>query len=130
MFLDSTPSSLGLKVGLAFSPLILISYLLVGGLMCGVIVKVVKHHKKQSASHKVSCVVNGSGINKGSNQMSDVMANGSEALPKPSKTLAHHSPSEQGAFHGENDSTVKIDYSVDYPTEEFDDFDDKKPLIV
>ena len=99
--------------------------------MCGVIVAVVLHHKKRSASPRGSYVANGSSINAGSTQVSDVVAGGSDAPPAPIHTLAQQTPSQQGESHKENYSTAKIDYGgVDYPTEKFDDFDDEKPLIV
>ena len=99
--------------------------------MCGVIVAVVLHHKKRSASPRGSYVANGSSINAGSTQVSDVVAGGSDAPPAPIHTLAQQTPSQQVESHKENYSTAKIDYGgVDYPTEKFDDFDDEKPLIV
>ena len=96
--------------------------------MCGVIVAVAMRRKKRSASPRVSCVVNGSNINTGSTQMSDVVGSGSKAPPEPTHTLAQQTPSQQGESHKDNDSTAKIDYGGVYnPTEKFDD---KEPLII
>ena len=122
MLYFSDSSRVGLIVGVVVGSLVLISFLLVGGLVCGVSVAVAMRRKKHSASTRVSYVVNGSSINAGSTQASDVVIGG---------TLAQLTPSQQGESHKENDSTAKIDYGgMDYPTEMFDDFDDEMPLIV
>ena len=106
-------SRVGLIVGLVVGSLVLISCLLVGGLMCGVIVAVAMRHKKRSASPRVSYVVNSSDINTGNTQMPDVVS------PAP---IYMQTPSQQGESYKENDSTAKIDYGgMDYPTEKFDD---------